>query len=82
MSAGDLDPADLGIRLAQANAIAFATAKRDLSPEDCHAFIGAFLACVSGMSQQAIGHAATADLFTSVASLAPVDATTPVRTAH
>lgn len=73
---GDGDDAEqLGIRLALANAPAFAAMTHQWPHDRRVEFTRAFLACLSGITQQAIGHDATVAAFSHVAGLGPVDAT-------
>lgn len=69
----DDDAATLGIRLAQATAPAFVFATHHLPLAERLEFVRAFLACVSGITQQAIGHDATVEALTFVAVLPPAN---------
>ena len=71
--APDDDIGRLGVRLAQATAPAFAWACHAMPHDERVEFVRTFLACLSGITQQAIGHEATGEAFAMVAALPPVD---------
>ena len=68
------DPHDLGVRLATANAPAFVMMNHSMPAAEREIFIRGFLACISGMCEQAIGHAATVQVLQDTAQLRPVAA--------
>lgn len=63
----DDEAGQLGIRLALANTPAFVAMTQQWPHEQRVAFTHAFLSCLSGIAQHAIGHDATVAAFTHVA---------------
>ena len=83
MTHADVQPAEdaagMGMNLAKACAPAFVVCARLLSPQDQVDFVHGFLACISGMAQQAIGHTSTVDLLNAVAALPAAGGSHPVQ---
>jgi hypothetical protein len=63
---------EIGIAAAQAYASVFAVLSLSLDEAERIEFLRAFLCTWCGMSQQAVGHDATRELFEFVAALPPV----------
>lgn len=68
---GSDEPDVLGVRLAQATAPAFVVMTRDYPHDERVEFVRAFLCCISGMCEQAVGHEATVEAYRLVAGLKP-----------
>lgn len=67
--------AELGLRLAQATTPAFVFAANSMTHDERCEFVLSFLAYLSGITQQAIGHTASANAFAMVAKLRPIEDT-------
>jgi hypothetical protein len=75
----DDDAAELGMRLAQANAPAFVYMAHLMTAEQRVDFIRAFFSCLSGMAEQSIGYQASREVLSFVTDLKPVANTQPLQ---